>query len=48
MFNVIKKKLGRATFGSLLFSGVVRSHEVKTLLLGGRYFQRVVTFGTLR
>ena len=51
----LKKKLasfgGLATFGvewGSLFSGFIRGHKVLTLLSGGRYFQGVVTIGTLR
>ena len=36
------------TFGGSLFSGLIRSHKVLTLLSGGGYFRRVITIGTLR
>ena len=58
MYNAILKKLtlvllhvllgGLATFGGSLFSGFIRSHKVSTLLSGGCYFRRVITFGTLQ
>ena len=52
MYNVIKKKLGLATFGGQatfrgsLFSGFIRSHKVLTLLLSeGRYYRNFTVCG---